>query len=271
MKLKKLYTFAAVCLTSTFLAACGSTSNQETSTLQKIEEKGKIVVALNPEFPPFEYKVLEDGKDTLVGADIELAKAIAEELGVEVEFSTMSFSNVLASVQLGNADMAISGISATEERAKIYDFSEAYYQSVNKMIIKKSDNALYTNAEDFQGATIGTQKGSIQEAVAKESFAGATVISLEKNGDLIQQLKTGQLDGVIFEEPIAKAYIGTNDDLQLVDMAIETTISDSYAVALPKGSTELKAKVDKVIKELVESGQMAQFVEEAYQKSISSN
>ncbi|HHT7803722.1 MULTISPECIES: transporter substrate-binding domain-containing protein [unclassified Streptococcus] len=268
MKLKKVYTFATVCFASLALAACGS-SNSDQTTLEKIEDKGTLVVALNPEFPPFEYKQLIDGKDTIVGADIELAKAIGEELGVEVEFSPMSFSNVLASVQKGTADVGISGISATEERAKTYDFSEAYYQSVNKMIVKKDDAAKYSKAEDFASVTIGTQKGSIQESVAKEAFADSSILSLEKNGDLIQQLKSGQLDGVIFEEPIAKAYVGSNPDLQIVDMDIETTISDSYAVAMPKGSAELKAKIDKVVKELVESGKMSDFVEEAYQQSIS--
>ena len=88
---------------------------------------------------------------------------------------------------------------------------------------------------------------------------------------MIQQLKAGQLDGVIFEEPIAKAYVGVNSDLQIVDMDIESSISDSYAVAMPKGSTELKEKIDKVITELVDSGKMDQFVEEAYQQSISNN
>lgn len=269
MKIKSIYTVATVFVASALLAACGTSSSDSSNSLQKIEDKGKIVVALNPEFPPFEYKTLVDGKDTLVGADIELAKAIGEEIGVEVEFSSMSFSNVLASVQSGKSDIAISGISATEERAKVYDFSEAYYQSVNKMIVKKDDVSKYVKVEDFAGVTIGTQKGSIQEAVAQDGFGSSTIISLEKNGDLIQQLKAGQLDGVIFEEPIAKAYVGSNPDLQIVDMDIETTISDSYAVAMPKGSPELKAKVDKVVKELVESGKMDKFVEEAYQQSIS--
>lgn len=269
MKFKSIYGFATICFAYTILVACNSSSTS--NTLQKIEDKGKIVVALNPEFPPFEYKTIVDGKDTIVGADIELAKAIGEELGVEVEFSSMSFSNVLASVQSGKSDIAISGISATEERAKIYDFSEAYYQSVNKMIIKKSDATRLTSIEDFVGTSIGTQKGTIQESVGKEEFTGATIISLDKNGDLIQQLKAGQLDGVIFEEPIAKAYVGVNSDLQIVDMDIESSISDSYAVAMPKGSTELKEKIDKVITELVDSGKMDQFVEEAYQQSISNN
>ena len=81
-----------------------------------------MTIALNPHFAPFEFKTIQDGKDTIAGADIEIAKAIGDELGVKVKFSEMSFDNVLASVQSGKADIAISGISATKERQKISTF-----------------------------------------------------------------------------------------------------------------------------------------------------
>lgn len=269
MKLNKMLTTGLAVVASLLLTACGGETTQENQVLTSIEEKGKVVIAMNPEFPPFEFRTLIDGKDTIVGADVELAKAIADELGVEVEFSSMSFNNVLTSLQLGKADLAISGISATEERAKLYDFSVPYYQSVNKIIIRKADLATYATSESFESATIGTQKGTIQEEVAKAQFTTASFISLEQNGELINELKSGHLDGVVFEEPIAKAYVANNDDLVIADIAIETSISDSYAVAMNKNNPALKEKVDKVITELVESGKMAKMVEDAYQLSIS--
>lgn len=116
MKVSKLFGGLAVAAASLFLlSACGSSSSEDTS-VSDIKDKGTLVVALNPEFAPFEFKTLVDGKDTIVGADVEIAKAIAEELGVDVKFSSMSFNNVLASLQSGKADIAISGISATEEK-----------------------------------------------------------------------------------------------------------------------------------------------------------
>ena len=96
---------------------------------------------------PFEFKSLVNGKDTLVGADIELAKAIGKKLGVKVEFSVMSFDNVLASVQSGKADIAIAGISVTDERKKVYDFSDSYYTSENVVIVKKDKVNDYTSTD----------------------------------------------------------------------------------------------------------------------------
>ena len=116
------------------LFAC---SNNQSAGIEAIKSKGKLVVALNPDFAPFEYQKVVDGKNQIVGSDIELAKAIATELGVELELSPMSFDNVLASVQSGKADLAISGVSKTDERSKVFDFSIPYYTSKNKLIVKK--------------------------------------------------------------------------------------------------------------------------------------
>lgn len=124
------------------LSACSSSTGASQSSIQ---DKGKIVIATESEFAPFEFKTLIDGKDTLVGADIELGNAIADALGVDADFSVMSFNNVLASVTSGKADIAIAGISVTDERKKAYDFSDAYYEAENIVIIKKSDEATYTH------------------------------------------------------------------------------------------------------------------------------
>ncbi|HEM5079704.1 TPA: transporter substrate-binding domain-containing protein [Streptococcus suis] len=269
--MKKYIMTGLVLLATMTLSACSGNATQEDTSLKDVQEKGKLIVALNPEFPPFEFRTLVDGKDTIVGADIELAKAIGQELGVEVEFSAMSFDNVLNNVQSGQSDIAISGISATEERAKVYDFSIPYYTSTNKVIINKEDLAQYTSLDSLAEENIGAQKGSIQEQIVKEQLPSSTVIALASNGELINQLKSQKLGAVIFEEPIAKAYVAKNDDLVILDTEIKSSYSDAYAIALPKGSTALKEKVDSVITKLVESGQMDQFVQEAYELSIANN
>ena len=94
------------------------------------------MIATESEFAPFEFKILIDAKDSFVGADIELENAIADTLGVDVDFSLMSFNNVLASVTSGKADIAIARVSVTDERKKAYDFSDAYYEAENVVIIK---------------------------------------------------------------------------------------------------------------------------------------
>ncbi|HFR3959837.1 TPA: transporter substrate-binding domain-containing protein, partial [Streptococcus suis] len=233
MMMKKYIMTGLVLLATMTLSACSGNATQEDTSLKDVQEKGKLIVALNPEFPPFEFRTLVDGKDTIVGADIELAKAIGQELGVEVEFSAMSFDNVLNNVQSGQSDIAISGISATEERAKVYDFSIPYYTSTNKVIINKEDLAQYTSLDSLAEANIGAQKGSIQEQIVKEQLPSSTVIALASNGELINQLKSQKLEAVIFEEPIAKAYVAKNDDLVILDTEIKSSYSDAYAIALP--------------------------------------
>lgn len=268
MNIKKIVKTGLVMATSLSLVACASDESTDNS-LKDVQDKGTLVVALSPEYAPFEFRTLVDGKDTIVGADIELAKEIGKELGVEVEFSAMSFDNVLNSVQNGKMDLAISGISATEERAKVFDFSIPYYTSTNKLIINKANSSQFTSISSLGSAKIGVQKGSIQEKIANDLLPNASKVSISSNGELINELKAGKIDGIIFEEPIAKAYVAKNDDLMIVDTEIESNYTDAYAVALPKGSTALKEKVDAVIEKLVSEGKFDTFVQEAYDLSIS--
>ncbi|EMC39884.1 transporter substrate-binding domain-containing protein [Streptococcus mutans] len=266
-KLKKILLGIIAALMLVALAACSLSSKDD--SLQKIKNKGKIVVAMNPEFAPFEFKTLVNGKDTIVGADVEIAKAIAKELGVKVEFSAMSFNNVLSSVQSGKADIGISGISATKERQKVYDFSDTYYESVNVVIVKKSELVKYKKTNSLKGLSVATQKGTIQETVAKEQLTGAKIVSLVQNGEMINELKSGQVNGVVLEKPIAEGYVAKNDDLAIAQIKLKSSSSDAYAVAMPKGSSALKKKVDKVIKKLKKANKIDKFVKDAYNLSVS--
>lgn len=268
MKLSKVFGGLVLVASACLLTACGSSDKKDTS-VSDIKDKGTMVVALNPEFAPFEFKTLVDGKDTIVGADIEIAKAIGEELGVKVKFSSMSFNNVLASLQSGKADIAISGISATPERKKAYNFSEPYYESENVVLIKKTDLDKYTKTTSLDGLSVGTQKGTIQETVASEQLKGAKVVALTQNGEMINELKNGQIQAVVLEKPIAEGYVANNDDLTISNITLKNDDADAYAVALPKDDDKLTKKVNKVINELKDSGKIDQFIQDAYALSTS--
>lgn len=268
MKVSKMFGGLALVASAFLLTACGS-GNQKDTSVSDIKDKGTLVVAMNPEFAPFEFKTLVDGKDTIVGADVEIAKAIGEELGAKVKFSSMSFNNVLASLQSGKADVAISGISATSERKKAYNFSEAYYESENVVLIKKTDIDKYTKTSSLDGLSVGTQKGSIQENVASEQLKGSKVVALTQNGEMINELKNGQIQAVVLEKPIAEGYAANNDDLTIANIKLKNDDADAYAVALPKGDDKLTKEVNKVIKDLKDSGKIDQFVQEAYALSTS--
>lgn len=268
MKLSKVFGGLVLVASTCLLTACGSSDKKDTS-VSDIKDKGTMVVALNPEFAPFEFKTLVDGKDTIVGADVNIAEAIGEELGVKVKFSSMSFNNVLASLQSGKADIAISGISATPERKKAYNFSEPYYESENVVLIKKTDLDKYTKTTSLDGLSVGTQKGTIQETVASEQLKGAKVVALTQNGEMINELKNGQIQAVVLEKPIAEGYVANNNDLTISNITLKNDDADAYAVALPKDDDKLTKKVNKVINELKDSGKIDQFVQDAYALSTS--
>ena len=265
--LKKLLLGLAGIFALTSLAACYSSTN----TLYKVKNKGTLNVALNPHFAPFEFKTIQDGKDTIAGADIEIAKAIGDELGVKVKFSEMSFDNVLASVQSGKADIAISGISATKERQKIFDFSDTYYDSETVLLVKKDATETYKQISDFSKKSIAVQKGSIQENIAKANLSDANAVSLAQPGEAINELKSGQVEGVVLEKAIAKGYVDQNSDLTMSDIALKSDSNDAYAVAMPKGSDDLKAKVNKIIAKLKKEGKIDSYVQDAYALSLKSS
>ena len=255
--MKKFWFMLTALVATCFLVACSGSQGVSTKT---VKEKKKIVVATESEFAPFEFKSLVNGKDTLVGADIELAKAIGEKLGVKVEFSVMSFDNVLANVQSGKADIAIAGISVTDERKKVYDFSDSYYTSEN---VKKDKVNDYTSTDSLAKQTVGTQKGSVQETVAKKQIPKASVVSLTSNGEMINELKSGQIQAVVLEKAIAEGYIAQNDDLTLANFNLKSDGSDAYAVATRKGSDDLLKEINAVIKETKDSGKFDQWLKEA--------
>lgn len=263
MKIKKIFLGILALISVLTLAACGSSSNENLQ--EKIVKKGKLVVAISPDYAPFEFKALVDGKDTIVGADVELAQAIADELGVELELSSMSFDNVLSSLQTGKADMAISGLSYTEERAKVYDFSDAYYETENAILVKASDADTYTSVDSLSGLKVAVQKGTIEEGLAKAQLSDSNIVSLTAMGEAINELKSGQVQAVDLEKPVAEGYLSQNSDLALASFALETGEGDAKAVAMPKDSGELVKTVNKVIKKLAKEDKYKQFISDAAQ------
>ena len=119
-----------------------------------------------------------DGKNQVVGADIDMAQAIADELGVKLEISSMSFDNVLTSLQTGKADLAIAGISATDERKEVFDFSIPYYENKMSFLVRKADLDKYKDLSNLASANIAAQKGTVPETMVKEQLPNAQLTSL---------------------------------------------------------------------------------------------
>ena len=254
--MKKLFLGAMAFLVAVTLVACGSKKDADES----IKENKKLVVAVSPDYPPFEFKTLVDGKDQVVGSDIKLAQAIADELGVKLEVTTMSFDNVLSSLQSGKADLAISGISVTDERKKTFDFSDPYYETQNAIIVRKGQESTYSSLDALKGKKVAVQKGTIEEGLAKKQLKDSTVISLTAMGEAINEVKSGQVD---LEKPVAEGYVAQNSDLALASVALKVDDGDAKAVAMAKGNDKLKEAVNKVIKKLKADGTYDEYIKDA--------
>ena len=261
MKIKKLVLGALVLVSVFALAACGSSSNENLQ--EKVVKKGKLVVAISPDYAPFEFKALVNGKDTIVGADVELAKAIAEELGVKLELSSMSFDTVLSSLQTVKADMAISGLSATKERKNAYDFSDPYYETENAILVKSSNLDKFASIDSLANQKVAVQKGTIEEGLAKDQLKDSKIVSLTAMGEAINELKSGQVQAVDLEKPVAEGYLSQNSDIALAGFALKTSDGDAKAVAMPKGSGKMVKTVNKVIKKLAKDDKYKQYISDA--------
>ncbi|MBM7636625.1 transporter substrate-binding domain-containing protein [Streptococcus saliviloxodontae] len=263
MKLKKMFLGALVALSVVTLAACSSSSSSK-NELDSIKKSGKLVVAVSPDYAPFEFKALVDGKDKVVGADIQLAQAIADKIGVKLEVSTMSFDNVLSSLKSGKADMAISGLSVTAERKKAFTFSDSYYETENAILVRADQAATYKSLDALNGKKVAVQKGTIEEGLAKAQLTKSNIVSLTAMGEAINELKSGVVDAVDLEKPVAEGYLSQNSDLALASVALKVSEGDAKAVAMPKeGSDELAKVANQVIKELKEKGTYKQYITDA--------
>lgn len=263
-------------LASTFLftlVSCGGGANKEASTdgdktkskVQEIKDKGVLTLGTSANYPPYEFHKNIDGKDTIIGFDIEIAKEIAKELGVKLEITDMKFESLVASLQTGTVDMVIAGMNPTEERQKSVDFSNIYYTAEHGIIILNKDKDKYTNKDSLKGKTVGAQKGTIQEGLAKEQISDVKFKGLNTVSDLIMDMRVGNVDAVVCELPVAEYNLKKSNDLHVItDTGFKVDENEKgSAIAMPKGSGDLVDLVNKVIKKLADEGKIDKFIVEA--------
>lgn len=241
------------------LTACGD--KEEADKLDTIEEAKVMKVATSPDYAPFGFHTKIDGKDKIVGADIEMTEAIAKEMGVEVEWMDMSFNTVLAAAKEGKADIAVSAISATTEREKSFDFTTDYYVSPQVIVINKAHEKEFASIEDFADKQVGAQKGTIQENIVKKQMKDAKLISIEKLPSIFVEVKNNTLDGLVVEKTVADAYVDKNPDLMIANIPLKSMKEDALCIAVPKGNPKLVKALNKQIKKMKEAGTIDKMVE----------
>ena len=245
--MKKLIGFILSIASLSTLAACGNTPDT-------------WVVLTSSGYEPYEM-VNEQGE--LIGFDIDLMHAIADEIGVEITWNDVNFDGILASLQAGQADLAIAGISPTEERAQSVDFSDVYYSSVdgleNYLVFESSD--AFTSLADLTGGIIGTQLGTVQQELM-DSLAGEfdyTVETRTVNAQLIEEIKNGLMDGMVVESLVADSILESNPNFSKV--LIDESLDGIYgsAMAFPKDS-DLVSQVNDALATLKENGTVDELI-----------
>ncbi len=262
-KMKKLFcaALAAAMLMAT-MSGCGSSQNR----LEKILESGKLVLATSPDFAPLEFEDLSSGEAQYVGSDIELAKYIAEKLGVELEISAMDFSAVQAAIPSGQADIAISGFARTEERAQNMELSTPFNITEDggqTVLVAKGEGANYTTADDFSGLQIGAQNGSLQyNLVSSQLPEDVEIVPVGSLNDGVLMLETGKIDALASDLSNAELLLESHDGIETTDFMFEYS-SEGNVAAVKKGETELIEAVNEIIEEVNELGLYEQWKDEA--------
>ncbi|EUJ22868.1 amino acid ABC transporter substrate-binding protein [Listeria grandensis FSL F6-0971] len=258
LKLTAIF-FILMIVFSSFAPALAATKD---TSLADVQNRGRLVVGLSADYPPYEFHKTVDGKDTYVGFDISIAKKIAKDMGVTLDISEMDFDSLLPALKTKKIDMIISGMSPTPERLKEVDFSDPYMTVQQKVVIRKTDKDKFKTTNDFEGASVGAQKQTTQEALAQDELTGAKVKSLSKVTTLMLELQQKKLDAVVLEGPVADAYISQYDDLMISDVQFVNGTKQT-AIAMNKGTTSLQKSVNASLQEIKDKNLLKEYQEEA--------
>ncbi|HJB23268.1 MAG TPA: transporter substrate-binding domain-containing protein [Candidatus Jeotgalibaca pullicola] len=253
------------------LAACGADTNSGTDSsaisgeestsdkLADIQERGKLIIATTADYPPYEWHLVKDGKDEIVGFDIDIAKAIADELGVDLEVKDMDFDGLIPALSTGKVDLVIAGMNPTPKREESVDFTDIYISTQDVVLIREEDAEKFTSPESLSDAKWATQKSTIQEDFLKEEYADAYLQSVGKWGTAILSLNTGKVDAILMVETVANQYAKQNDNLVIADFDIESEPNEA-AIAVQKGNEDFLETVNGILNELQESGAVDQLI-----------
>lgn len=241
--MKRILSAAAVfVLAGSMLAGCGSSSSDENT----------LVMATNATFPPYEYV---EG-DEIVGIDPEIAAAIAEELGMELQIEDVEFDSIVAGVASGKYDMGMAGMTVDPERLESVNFSDSYATGIQSIIVK--EGSPIQSVDDLSSSTkIGVQQGTTGAMYAADDYGQDAVVNFNKGADAVQALVTDKVDCVIIDNEPAKSFVEANPGLKILDT--EYAVED-YAICVAKDNDELLDKINDALAKLKEDGTLDEII-----------
>ena len=207
--------------------------------LDDIKAAGKLIVGSEVTFAPYEfyYTDPETGEEYMAGFEMDLARGLADELGVVLDVRDQSFAGLITALRAGELDCIISGMAIKPDRMEVVDFSTPYYIGEQVMLVRAEDLEKYKTADDFAGLKIGAQLGSLQQGVAEEQFSQSETLLLDKVPLLMLELTQGNIEGVLCTDVVGKSYMTVYPGLAVSEVPIDFT-SSGVAVAVAKGDNE---------------------------------
>ncbi|MCX7653823.1 MAG: basic amino acid ABC transporter substrate-binding protein [Fervidobacterium sp.] len=226
MNKKKLLWIVALILTT------GLVSTVFCQTLTQIKQRGKLLVGTEPTFPPFEFV---DEKNQVVGFDIDIANELAKRLGVKLEIVSLPFDSLIPALLQGKIDLIIAGMTITEERAKVVDFSKPYFEANQAIVVRKDGKFEPKKFEELVGKKVAVQLGTTGDLVVSD-INGINVVRFQKFTDAFLELQNGRVDAVVLDEAPAKAYVKKFPKF-VISAVVDT--GETYGIAVKKGNKEL--------------------------------
>ena len=237
------------------VASSAAASSEAASAAAELTtvESGKLTMATNATFPPYE---MTTDNGTIEGIDVETAQAIADKLGLELQVDDMDFDAALLSVQQGKADIAMAGITVTDERKAVMAFSDSYATGIQSIIVPESSDI--ASADDLAGKKIGTQRGTTGYLYCSDDFGEDAVVAYDNGLTAVQALNNGQVDAVVIDNEPAKAYVESNPGLKILDTSYA---EEDYAIGMNKDNTALLDAVNAALEELKADGTLQSIVD----------
>ena len=216
-------------------------------------EAGKLIMATNAAFPPYEMTTDDGGFE---GIDVEIAGEIAEKLGLELVIDDKDFTAALLSVQEGDADMVMAGVTVTDERLLVMDFTESYATGIQSIIVPEGSDI--ASIDDLAGKVIGTQEGTTGWQYCTDEFGDENVIAYPNGLTAVQALNNGQVDCVVIDNAPAQEFVAANPGLKILDTP---WVEEEYAIGLTKGNDALNTAINNALNELIEDGTVQSIID----------
>ena len=270
MKKLSIAMLSMVLAGSMLLTGCGGGNTQATddtsaddtqqSETAENTEGGTLVMGTNAQFPPYEFR---DENNEVAGIDADIAAAIADKLGMELEITDMAFDSLIPALDGGTIDIILAGMTVTPEREESVNFTDSYATGVQVIIVPEDSDIAPTEQEDgtmavdLTGKLIGVQAGTTGDMYCTDDYGQESVRQYDNGALAVSALANGQIDCVVIDNEPAKNYVAANTGLKILDTEY---ITENYAAAIAKDNTELYEQVNAAIQELKADGTIDEII-----------